>query len=181
MNGGKMFEKQFKDSAMNQGIFIHRIKDTDLSFNGNSVSSYTPKNPCDFYLFGNVKDGRGNLIGIECKSTKYKSVSIQREEGQNAMIQLEQINSLVNMAYHDAIFAGFLINFRDDDNFSFDDTYFIHIEDFSRFLEESDKKSINKLDLIQYDAIRIESYKKRKYYTYNVAKMIRDICVKNEY
>lgn len=181
MNGGKLFETHFKDSAKTQGIFIHRIKDTDLSFNGNSVSSYTPKNPCDFYLFGNVKEGRGNLIGIECKSTKYKSVSIQREKDQKAMITLDQINSLVNMAYHEAIYAGFLINFRDDDNFSFDDTYFIHIEDFSRFFKETDKKSINKLDLIQYDAIRVESIKKRKYYTYNVASMIRDICEVEEF
>ena len=51
MNVGKIFEKDFAESATKQGIFCHRLKDTDIAFNNNGITSYTPKNPCDYFLF----------------------------------------------------------------------------------------------------------------------------------
>lgn len=174
---GKLFEKHFLESSKKQNIFIHRLKDTDLSFNGNSVSSFTPKNKCDFYLFGNIDNGKGNLFGIECKSTKYTSISIDLTgKENNKMIKLHQIISLKELADYEGIYSGFLLNFRDDEQ-NLDDTYYISIENFLKFLQETNKKSINKTDC-DLRAIRVESILKRKYYSYNVERMIRDIVRK---
>ena len=173
-NLGKKFENNFANSAKKQGIFTHRLKDTDLSYNGNSVSSYTPSNKCDFYFLGNIKDGRGTLFGIECKSTGYTSIGIQRTpEEPEKMIKSKQIQSLIDLSLYEGIQAGFVLNYRDDDC-NLDDTYYISIEDFSKFLNETKKKSINKTDC-ELRGIKIESQLKRKNYSYNIIKMIRDI------
>jgi penicillin-binding protein-related factor A (putative recombinase) len=175
-SAGKKFEHAFKDSAKAQGIFVHRVKDSDLSFNGNSVSKFTTKNPCDFYLFGNVSNGKGNLFGLELKSTKYKSISIQTcPEETTAMIKMDQINSLIQMAQYEGIIAGFILNFRNEDCGT-EDTYFIHIKDFSEFMANTDKKSINRIDIMQHNGIYIKSIKKRVNFAYNIREMITDVC-----
>ncbi len=179
-NAGKFFEKSFADSAKEQGVFCYRLKDTDLTFNGNSVSSFTPSNPCDYFLFGNVDDNsKGNLFAIECKSTKYNSMSIQTDpHDSNKMIKNSQMQSLIKLSFYDGIKAGFVLNFRDDDR-NLDDTYYISIRDFVRFLDETQKKSINKTDC-ELRAIKIDSKIKRTHYRYDVAKMIKDISEKGE-
>lgn len=174
---GKKFENNFGDSAKKDGIFTHRLKDTDLSFNGNSVSSFTPPNKCDFYLFGNIENGRGTLFGIECKSTGYTSIGIQRTpEEPEKMIKAKQIKSLIDLSLYEGIKAGFVLNFRDD-NSNLEDTYYISIEDFNIFLDETQKKSINRTDC-ELRAIRVDSKLKRKNYKYDVKKMIDDIINK---
>lgn len=175
---GKIFEENFLESTQKQNIFIHRLKDTDLSFNGNAVSSFTPKNKCDFFLFGMVENNKGNLFCIECKSTKYTSMSIAfNEDEDNKMIKLHQIKSLLKLSEYDGVYSGFLLNFRDDDN-NLDNTYYISIQNFLKFLKETSKKSINKTDC-ELRGIKVESTLKRKYYNYNVERMIADI-VKEE-
>lgn len=176
-NLGKKFEKNFGDCAKNDGIFTHRLKDSDLSFNGNPVSSFTTSNKCDYYLLGNIKDGRGTLFGIECKSTGYTSIGIQRTpEESEKMIKFKQIESLIELSLYEGIKAGFVLNFRDDES-NLDDTYYMSIEDFSTFLNETQKKSINRTDC-ELRAIKIESKLLRKNYKYNVKKMIDDIMMK---
>lgn len=176
-NLGKKFEINFANSAKNDGLFIHRLKDSDLSFNNNPVSKYTPSNKCDFYLFGNIQNDRGTLFGIECKSTGYTSIGIQRTpDDPEKMIKAKQIDNLIELNLHDGIKAGFVLNFRDDEC-NLDNTYYISIEDFSTFLNETQKKSINKTDC-ELRGIRIESKLKRKNYGYNIKKMIEDIIKK---
>lgn len=178
-NLGKKFENNFAQSSKKDGFFTHRLKDTDLSFNGNPVSSYTPSNKCDFYIFGNIKDGRGTLFGIECKSTGYSSIGIQRtKEDPEKMIKYKQIESLVELAMYDGIEAGFVLNFRDDDC-NLDDTYYMSIKDFLIFLNETQKKSINKTDC-ELRALRIDSKLKRVNYIYDIKKMINDIMQRKE-
>ena len=53
------------------------------------------------------------------------------------------------------------------------------IDDFSNFLVKTDKKSINKLDVVQYGGIKLDQKLKRTQYDYNIKKMIED--VKKEY
>lgn len=174
---GKKFEKNFGDSAKQDGIFTHRLKDTDLSYNGNSVSSFTPSNKCDYYFLGNVKDGRGTLFGVECKSTKYSSIGIQTSpEDPEKMIKYKQIQSLIELSMYEGIKSGFVLNFRDDDT-NMEDTYYISIEDFSTFLNETHKKSINKADC-ELRGLYVESKLKRTNYKYNVKKMLEDIIRK---
>ena len=42
------------------------------------------------------------------------------------------------------------------------------IKDFSNFVSDNDKSSINEQNIIDYNGIEIESVKKRKWFTYNV-------------
>ena len=49
-NPGKIFERHFKENTLKEGVYIHRINDTDLSFIGGN-SSFTPKSEADFILY----------------------------------------------------------------------------------------------------------------------------------
>ena len=49
---------------------------------------------------------------------------------------------------HEGVYAGFIFNFRDEEDINNDDTYYMSIQDFNNFLVERDKKSINKLDVV---------------------------------
>lgn len=173
-NKGKIFEQQWQSSAKDDNIFCYRLRDNDLSFNGNSVSTFTNSNPCDFFLFGNIIDGRGKIFAIELKSSKYNSIGIQRTPDEpESMIKAKQINSLIQLSLQNGMVAGFILNYRDDDT-NEEETFFVSIERFSDFLMEKDKKSINKKDAKEYGLL-IEQTIKRKYYRYNVSKMIEDI------
>ena len=72
-NKGKKFERQFKESAENDGLFVLRLNDTDLSFNGNEHSRFTLKNPYDFLIYNYP-----NIFCLELKSSCYSSIGIQR-------------------------------------------------------------------------------------------------------
>ena len=50
-NMGKRFERNFKESALQDGLFILRLNDTDTSFNHRDGMRFTPTNPADFIAF----------------------------------------------------------------------------------------------------------------------------------
>lgn len=74
-NKGKKFERNFRDSAIDQGVLIVRLNDTNLSFipGKEKNSRFTADNPCDFILYE-----KPNIYFLELKSTEYSSISIQR-------------------------------------------------------------------------------------------------------
>ena len=169
-NKGKKFEKQFKESANNDKLFILRLNDTDLSFNGNEHSRFTLRNPYDFLVYEYP-----NIFCFELKSSAYNGIGIQRKpEEPEKMIKSHQINSLVQASLHEGVYAGFIFNFRNDET-NEEETYYLSIKNFCDFLIESDKKSINKNDVKKYHGILIEQKKKRVLYTYNIKKLINDI------
>lgn len=174
-NVGKTFEDDFKTSAKEQGIYTYRIK--DLAFSQKSQNQYLTvrvKNPCDFFMFGNIKEGRGNLIGLELKSTKYSSIGFQLTANDpDAMIKHHQIEGLRELAAHEGIWAGFLFNFRHENS---EETYFLDIKDFDEFLKGTTKKSINTGDIQLYDGLKINQELKRKHYRYNVQAFIEDLA-----
>ena len=170
-NPGKKFEEDIKASADNQGLFILRLNDSSLSWQHEKTSRFTAENPYDFIVFSEP-----NLFCLELKSTGYNSISIQRlPEEKNKMIKLHQINSLTRSSLHDGVCAGFIFNFRNEEDINDDDTYYMAIEDFNTFLVESDKHSINKVDVVQYGGVRLTQKLKRTRYTYDIKKMISDI------
>lgn len=178
VNKGKKFERQWKYSADSQEICCIRLNDSDLSFNKNRAyrSRFTVQNPCDFILYYN-----GNMFPLELKSTHYKSFSFQRDiEDKNSFIKLHQINSLVNFSQYDGVIPGFIFNFRDDEVITNEATFFLHIDNFSQFMCDSPKKSINKLDVIQYGGILIPQTLKRTIYVYDV-KTLFDTIQSNNY
>ena len=74
MNKGKAFEKDFQEAAKNDELFVLRLHDTSLSWQHEKTSRFQPENPCDFLVYE-----LPNLFAIECKSTCYKSLTIQRD------------------------------------------------------------------------------------------------------
>lgn len=103
-------------------------------------------------------------------------MSIQEyPEEKGKMIKLHQIDSLVQSSLHDNVYAGLVLNFRNDEDVNDNDAYYLSIEDFSRFKVETGKKSINKLDVVQYGGIRLSQRIKRTRYTYDITKMIQDV------
>ena len=121
-----------------------------------------------------------NIFFLELKSTEYNAISIQRlpTDPKDKMIKAHQINSLVQLSQAYGAISGFVFNFRKKEDLD-EDTYFMFIDDFSNFLVKTDKKSINKLDVVQYGGIKLDQKLKRTQYDYNIKKMIED--VKKEY
>lgn len=173
MNVGKIFEKNFKEAvktAKNGEVFIYRIKDTDSSYNHTATSKYTNENLCDYFMFY-----EGIFYALELKTTCYPSISFETENNNSRkMIGLHQIKGLTKLVPYQGIIAGFVFNFRNEEKEE-EETFFMRIEDFNRFTKESEKKSINKGDIVIYGGIPIESRKKRKNFTYNIDQMIEDI------
>lgn len=164
LNPGKKFEQNFSKSIPDYVYFL-RIKDSASSFSPNSKSRFTPNNPYDFLLFYNCF-----LFPMELKSTNKKSFSIQRtKEDTSKEIKYQQIESLTNANSFENIFAGFILDFRNEN------TYWMDINSFNNFLLENDKKSINIEDVKKYNGIIIDKNKIRVNYKYNIEKLLKDI------
>lgn len=172
-NMGKIFEKNFKTAvqqAKNEQIFIYRIKDTDTSYNHTEKSKYTHENLCDYFMFYD-----GVLYALELKSTRYKSIGFELDpEKPQKMIKAHQVEGLTKLIPYENIMGGFIFNFRDEER-NHEQTYFMRIEDFNVFASNTDKKSINAGDIVINGGIPIECTKKRKWFTYNIDKMVDDI------
>lgn len=171
-NFGKKFEQDFAAEAKKakEGkIFVHRLKDTDMSYSQRITTYYTPKNICDYFLFF-----EGKLYALELKTTTYKSISFDRKEDDNKMIRLHQINDLTNLLQYNNIISGFVFNFKDEEK-NTEKVYFMSIQDFNNFVYNTDKSSINATDIVLNGGIPIEATCKRKWFSYNVDKMIDDI------
>ena len=173
-NAGKKFEQLWKQSAEKQDLFILRLNDSDMSFNPNKElrSRFTLKSPADFIMFYN-----GHLFMLEMKSTHSKSISFQREPDDGGMIKLHQISSLSNAGLHEDVVAGFIINFRveEDGKPYSEDTYFWPIEAFNDYFVSNDRKSAKPIDIVQHGGIIVKQEQKRKLYDYDVKKMLEDI------
>lgn len=169
-NEGKRFEEDFQKSFDDEIYYFQRIKDSGSSFSGGTNSRFTLKNDYDCYCFLYP-----NQYCFELKSTKASSISIQSEDdvikkNNSKMIKRHQINGLTKCIRYNGMFAGFVLNFRNTNN-----TYFLDINEFNKFENESFKKSINENDVINYNGILIDFKLKRIRYTYNIDKMINNI------
>lgn len=173
MNQGKKFERNWKESSDFYKICTIRLNDSDMSFHQFKElrSRFTAHNVADF-----IQYYKGKLFAMELKSTEYSSISIQREpEEESKMIKLTQINSLVNLSQYDGVIAGLVLNFRQKDSVE-EDTYFLNIKDFSNFLVSTDKKSINKLDIVQNNGLIVKQKLKRTNYLYNVQDLLERLA-----
>ena len=170
MNKGKVFEKDIKDSAKAQNIWILRLNDTSLSWVKEKTARFTPHNVCDFLVYQ-----KPFLFAWECKSTTYKSITVQQEEEGQGMIKLQQIQDLTNLSLFDGVYSGLILNYRNDENLLDNHTYYLPIKNFNNFLCEIGKHSINQKDCIEYGGILLKQEKKRTHYLYDLNKLIEDI------
>ena len=152
INEGKKFEQDFSSSFSDE-YWVYRLRDNAASFGNNCNTRFTSSNICDYII---LHDSSKTLYLLEMKSTKSNSMSL-------SMIRENQIQGLINASDH-RLFAGFVCNFRNENN----DTFFIQINDFVNMMENINKKSFNINDLIKNNAIRIRSKKKRTRYIYDV-------------
>lgn len=171
-NPGKRFESDVF-SSVTSDMFVHRLKDSAQAYNNSKQTSFTWNNECDFFIYK-----KPCLFAIECKSTKYKSMSVQidKEDDGSKMIKYHQINSLMKMSGYDGVFAGFLFNFRDEKN-NCERTYWQEINDFCNMIQQLNKKSFNELDIIMHKAIKLQGEIKRTHYKWDIKKLLDDIAI----
>lgn len=164
-SAGKQFEKDFT-SSLPSYCYVHRLRDSAQSYNNSKNTQFAWNNECDFFIFDSKKH---IFYAAECKSTKYKSISVQlnKEEKSNKMIKLHQIESLTKISEYDGAVACFFFNFRDEKNDT-ERLYFQNIIDFNNMMKEIEKSSFNELDLLTHNGIKISGNKKRVHFDWNL-------------
>jgi recombination protein U len=160
------FEDDMKVSG-NKQIFIHRQRDVFIPPECRQCKDKTgrpkimlPKNPFDFLIYK-----KPDLILCELKSTKQKSISLDEK-----IIKKHQTHSLQKFEEYEGITCGFIFNFYKYNN----QTYFLHIDDFVRFIENTTRKSMS-LDYCSEYGILIENTLKKVNFKYNLGKLFEDI------
>ena len=138
-----------------------KIADTYVPAKEASPSAFIPQQPCDFVAHYN-----GTLWLLELKSSQNKYITIERD-GSNGMIKQHQYERMFKHTCDCENEKGMLVL-----QFEREYTYGLLIQDFYRFLQETDKKSINKLDVVQYGGFNVEQKIARTHYYYNVKKLL---------
>ena len=108
------------------------------------------------------------MLISELKSTAQKSISFDEK-----IIKENQIKSLNKFNEYPYVIGGFIVNFRNYDN----QTYFVDIEDFMKFKEESNRKSIP-LDYCKEIGIEIHNKIKKVNYKYDLEGLFTNIYQK---
>lgn len=155
-NAGKKFEEDFKKSIPND-VYYERLKDsTGAWFNqDNENVRFTSKQPYDAFIFKSPF-----LFTLELKSTISTSFSFT---GKSPNIKDHQINSLLKSHEYENIISGFIFNFRRNN-----DTYFLRINNFLNFKNNTTKCSLNLNDIIINDGVKIQARLLRTRYRYDV-------------
>lgn len=160
INSGKRFEQNWKSSIEElDNVWIYRLKDNAASFGDSKKTRFASHNMCDFIM---LHDDTRTFYCLELKSTQETRIPL-------SMIRENQIKELTEAGKHNIV-AGFVVNYRNENN----DTFFIEICDFNRMISEINKKSFNIKDLKKYNAIPIESECKKVNYKYNIKNFINE-------
>lgn len=172
-NVGKIFEEDLSSSIPDY-CYVHRLRDSAQSYNNSSNTKFTWDNECDFFIWDSNKH---IFYAIECKSTKYKSMSVQsdKDDKSSKMIKLHQIESLTKISEYEGAIAGFFLNFRDEKN-NTERTYFLNIIDFNKMMKNIEKKSFNEIDILLNNGIKISGRKKRVRFSWDVDEFLKLNC-----
>lgn len=164
-NVGKIFEDSVKQSIPDHILTI-RLNDSPQAFKQSNLTRFTPKNPFDYVCF----DTKSRILFcLELKSTSNKYMSfedINSDEEQNAMIHAHQIKGLLKCSDYSNVVSGFLLNFRLPEN---ELTYFMEVNQFQKMCESINKKSFNIMDLVLNGAKKIDGFKKRTRWYWNLS------------
>ncbi len=170
-NPGKIFEEDVTKSIDNEKFFVHRLKDSAQAYNNSRATSFTWDNPCDLFVFNPISK---TLFTIEEKTTKYGSFTFDDPYGdgkESKMVKRHQILSLKDFAKYRGVYPMFLFNFREVGEDKVQLTYAQHINDFMNMLDNiNGKKSFNLMDVVKNGGIKINGFKKRTRYTWDMEK-----------
>ena len=166
-NEGKKFESILKSSAPPY-LKIIRIPDPPQSFTQRDDTKFSKKNPYDYEAFDSL---HRISYSLELKTTSQKYLTYHTcEEDEKAKksanIQWHQIEGLTKAAEYDNVIAGFLLNFRLDSGEQL--LYFLNIKDFNKFRKNTNKKSLNIIDVSLNGGIKISGEKLRVNYRWNL-------------
>lgn len=166
-NEGKNFESIIKSNAPSY-FKIVRIPDPPQSFVKMKDAKFSKKNPYDFEAFDSL---HRISYSLELKSTAQKYLTYHtckedEEKGKSAMIMWHQIEGLTKASKYDNCTAGFLFNFRLDNGEQL--LYFMNIKDFNRFKANTNKKSLNIMDIALNGGVKINGEKLIKNYRWNL-------------
>lgn len=181
INTGKIFEQEIHDSIKKYNkehgdiVYYHRVKDPASSFGGGGGNTrFSMKNEYDLILYKYP-----TFFALELKSNGGTSFSFSRndklEKGKD--IKYSQISSLIEADCYPGTVAGLILNFR-----KYNETYFVRISDFCRFKMGTEKKSINREDVLKLNPILIPQTLKKVKYDFDMSSLLDykfDIGVNN--
>lgn len=158
-NLGKQFENDFKASVP-KNTYIYRFRDSTSAFAGGNTT-YSVPNIADFMLF---KEGK--LFLLELKHSN--SVSIPLNNIIGCKTKEKQIKELKE-AKDKGIYAKIIIFFSSKLL-----CYSLDIDDFIKFVETTDRKSIPK-DYLEEHATKIDVTLKRIHYEFDIEKYLKEV------
>ncbi len=169
-NSGKVFEEAVKKSIEGKDkIYYYRLRDPASSFNqgANTGLRFSISNDYDCLMYKFP-----NFFPLELKSSTATSFSFQcdkKEKSKN--IKLTQIEGLTKASKVHGVLSGFLFNFSKKEK-----TYWMDIREFNKFVDSTDKKSINENDMIEFGAIKVRQKKKKVTYHYFIEELLQNIA-----
>lgn len=171
-NEGKIFESIIKSSAPDY-LKVTRIPDPPQSFTQRSDTKFSKKNPYDFEAFDSVHriQYSWELKSTSQKYLTYHTCEQDEEDGKSANIQWHQIKGLTKASEYNNVVAGFLFNFRLDNGEQL--LYFLNIKDFNKFRKNTNKKSLNIVDVSLNGGIRINGKKLRVNYRWDLDEFLK--------
>ena len=166
-NQGKKFETIIKD-CMPDYVMLTRIPDPPQSFTQRDDTKFSKKNPYDYECFDSLHRIE---YCLELKSTAQKYLTYHTSENdekekKSANILWHQIDGLTKASKYPNVIAGFLLNFRLDSGEHL--LYFMDICNFNKARENTNKKSLNIMDVVLYGGIKISGEKKRVNYRWDL-------------
>lgn len=167
VNEGKKFEITLKSNAPSY-LKITRIPDPPQSFTQRDDTRFSKKNPYDFEAFDSIHRIQYSLE-LKTTSQKYFTYHTSEEdekEKKGGNIQWHQIEGLTKASEYDNCIAGFMFNFRLDNGEQL--LYFMNIKDFNKFRMNTNKRSLNIMDISLSGGIKIKGEKLRKNYRWNL-------------
>lgn len=163
-NTGKNFESIIKSDAPSY-LKITRIPDPPQSFTQRSDTAFSRKNPYDFEVFDSLHRIQ-YCWELKSVAQKYMSYQISKDDNKNAIIKWHQIEGLTKASEYDNCIAGFMLNFRLDNGEQL--LYFLDINDFNKFRNNTNKKSLNIMDVVLCGGIKINGKKLKVNYRWDL-------------
>lgn len=163
-NTGKNFESIIKSDAPSY-LKITRIPDPPQSFTQRSDTAFSRKNPYDFEAFDSLHRIQ-YCWELKSVAQKYMSYQTSKDDNKNAIIKWHQIEGLTKASEYDNCIAGFMLNFRLDNGEQL--LYFLNINDFNEFRKNTNKKSLNIMDVVLCGGIKINGKKLKVNYRWDL-------------
>lgn len=181
INTGKIFEQEIHEAIKKYNkergnlVYYHRVKDPASSFGGGGGNTrFSMKNEYDLILYKYPI-----FFALELKSNGGTSFSFSRNDKleKSKDIKDSQISSLLEADCFPGAVAGLILNFR-----KYDETYFVRITDFYKFKDGTEKKSINRQDVLEMNHIVIPQTLKKVRFDFDISSILDydfDIGVNN--